>query len=154
MKPTSTILALIICLSIAGIDCRKLEEPYRFYATANEAVNAGERERGWFPDFIPNCATEIHIQNNVDNQQYWIRFNLRKTSSDSLKQSLILANAETVKVTKPFHASWWFEGLIEQQPANDNALHSEVFVQEKSSNNRIVTIAFDKLSNTIFVWSF
>jgi hypothetical protein len=154
MKIAALITGLVVCIIVGEIVCRKMEQPYRFYATANDAISAKERERGWFLNFIPNSATEIHIQNDIDNNDFWIRFNLPKEISDSLKLTLQRAAVGTIVFTKPYDASWWFEGLIEQQPANDNALYSDVFVTDNPLENHHTVIAFDKVSSVVYVWSF
>ena len=49
---------------------------------------------------------------------------------------------------KPRRANWWFEGLIQLQPANDGALNAELF--SKTDTN--VSVAVDRLSNSVFVY--
>jgi len=154
MRTALIIIGVIVCFIAGGIVCRTYEQPYRFYATMSEALHANERERGWLPGFIPNSATEIHIQNDIDNNYFWIRFNLPKEESDSIKMLLQRAEAGTMTVTTPYDASWWFEGSAEQHPTNANALYSEVFVTDNPIRDHHTGIAFDKSSTAVYVWSF
>lgn len=61
-------------------------------------------------------------------------------------------DAQSVSVHHPRgESSWWFQGLIEQQPANDAALYAEVFRGTGAPVPRTTIVAFDRLSPDVRV---
>lgn len=49
-------VAAILALCACG------EQPYRRYATAAEAIAAGERDTGWLPAWLPSSAEDVYHQ--------------------------------------------------------------------------------------------
>jgi hypothetical protein len=138
---------------IFTIVCRQAEQPYRFYSNYGDAIKAGEQQRGWFPGWIPTAADSIHLQNDIDTQEYWLSFRLPTESAESLKRLLKKADVEHIPTTSPVKASWWFEGLIQQQAYNDNALYADIFTGTGEPVPVTTAIAFDEVSSKVYVWS-
>jgi hypothetical protein len=132
--------------------CR--EQPYRHYATAAEAVAAGERDGGRLPAWLPPTAEDVYLQADPENNRWWLRAKLSRTAADSLRAVLSPIAAESVAVVHPRGgSSWWFQGLIEQQPANDGALYSEPFRGTGAPVPRATIIVFDRGSPGIYAWT-
>ena len=130
------------------------EQPHRYYARVAEAAAAGEDVRGWLPAWLPRSATEVHLQSDLDTNDWWIRANLSSAAADSLRSLLSRVPAERVLVRQPRSGSkWWFEGLIEQQAADDGALHAELFRGRGAPVESTIVVAFDRTSPAVFVWT-
>jgi hypothetical protein len=56
-----------------------------------------------------------------------------------------------VRVRNPSSGDWWFEGLIQQYPANDNALNAEIYAL-KCYEDKSGYIAFDRTSEKVYYW--
>ncbi len=145
MPSTARTIPFLLLAIFLSIQCRHLEQPHRFYATYNEALS-GEANRGWYPKWIPASAVRIHLQNDVDNNRYWLRFEIPKYSADSLKTRLEPVDDKSVVVIRPSGADWWFEGL------DDNTRHAEIYRMIDDSSRINSVIAFDKLSEKVYVW--
>ena len=147
-------LTLIVFGVAVGVGCRTIEQPRRHYDTYASAVAAGESSRGWLPAWVPPTATDLFFQNNIDTNELWLRFRLDKTAADSIQQFLRTVPADEVTISSPARASdWWFEGLIEQEPANDAALYAYVFRGTGNPVPQSTVIAFDKASPLVYVWT-
>jgi hypothetical protein len=131
-----------------------IEQPYRRYASAAEAVAAGERERGWLPAWMPQSARDVHLQGDQDTSQWWLRAQLSAAAADSLRALLAPVQADSVRVQRPWRSrDWWFEGLIQHHPSNDGALNAHLFRGTGTPVPRTTVVAFDRTSNAVFVWS-
>jgi hypothetical protein len=139
--------AAILALSACG------EPPYRHYATAAEAIAAGERDGGWLPGWLPSSAQDVHLQSDVDNDRWWLRAKLSKPAADSLRAVLSPVAVESVRVLYPRGRGWWFEGLIEQEPWSDAGLHAELFRGTGAPVPRTTIVAFDRMSPDIYAWT-
>src|SRR5881296_224281 len=101
-----------------------------FYPTQTNAVAAGAVDRGWVPRTLPTEATDIHEEHDLDTNEVWMRFTVDRDRALQFVKSLRRLSREevaAVTVRTPCDNKWWFEGLIEQQPANDAALYAEVY---------------------------
>lgn len=137
----AAILALVACT----------EQPYRHYATAAEATRAGERERGWLPAWLPASAVDVHLQGDLDSNPWWVRAKLSRPAADSVRAILTPIAAESVRVLHPQGAGdWSFEGLIQQEPANDAALYAELFRGKGAPVPRTTIVAFDRTSPDLY----
>jgi hypothetical protein len=147
------VLALVV--SIASIACAESpERPYRHYASASEAVAAGERERGWLPGWVPGSARDVHLRRDLDTNAWWLRVRLSPPASDSLRALVSPVPADSVRVgRRPWRVGrWWFEALVQHAPENDNALNAELFRGTGTPVPRTVVIAFDRTSDLVFIW--
>lgn len=129
------------------------EQPYRRYADATQAIAAGERDRGWLPAWMPVSARDVHLQGDLDSNAWWLRAQLFTPAADSLRALLSPADADSVRVRGPFRGGrWWFEGLIQHEPANDGALTAHLFRGTGAPVPRTTFVAFDRTSDVVFVW--
>jgi hypothetical protein len=152
MRGTLNHVALSALLLVAQ-SCRRIEQPHRFYRTHAEAVGAGEVLRGWLPTWVPPEATDIHVQGDLDTNQRWLRFRLPSAPATAIKSRLMAVSMEQVAdipFSRPSHSDWWFDGLVQQQPANDGALNADVF--RANDHERHFLVAFDRTSDTVFAW--
>jgi hypothetical protein len=125
-----------------------------YYPKYEDAKKDGAVKRGWIPEIVPTTATEIHEQHDLDTNDVWIRFTVPSSDRDRLTTGLKrLSDDEVLKVRvrNPSKADWWFEGLIQQSPANDNALNAEIYVV-KCHEDKSGYIAFDRTSQKVYYW--
>jgi hypothetical protein len=128
---------------------------YRHYPSHAAALAAGEQQRGWLPEWVPGTASDLHLQYDLDTNEWWLRFHLPVAAArDSLKSQLQATDAASVRVSKPWPRSrWWFDALVQQQPANDAALNAQLFRRCCDAVHRTVVLAFDRNTPTVYVWT-
>ena len=144
----------VLLLIAGGLACRDPDQVYRQYATHAEAVAAGEILRGWLPKWVPNSATDLHMQSDLDTSDWWLRLDLPSGAADSLRRTLVSVPAGSVSVRKPSRpGDWWFTGLVEQQPENDAALFAHVYRGSGTPVAQSVVMAFDRRSSRVYIWA-
>jgi hypothetical protein len=150
---TTRLIGGFLILMAGVVTCRDPSQLYRHYTTHAEAVAAGEVDRGWLPVWVPGSATELHIQGDLDTKESWLRFELSAPATDSLRRALMPVSAATVTVYAPSRAqAWWFEGSIEQQPANDAALYADLYRGSGDVVPRSTVIAFARTGPRVYAW--
>jgi hypothetical protein len=146
------ILNLIILLAcIAGCS----ERITAHYPTYDAAKKDGAIQRGWMPELVPTTATEIYEQHDLDNNEVWLRFSLPTENKDKITaeyKKLTNEDIQKIKMRYPSKVSWWFEGLIQQSPANDNALNADIY-RVKQEGGKTAYMAVDRVSPHIFYWN-
>jgi hypothetical protein len=151
---TVAVAVVAAVLWVGAYTCSRLEQPHRFYHRHSQAVAAGEVLRGWLPAWVPPQARDIHIQGELDNNRRWIRFALDGEDARKLRSVLSsIPDSEVEQVVprrSPAYGDWWFEGLVQVQPANDDALSADIFRGEVRGGQLFV--AFDRVSPTVYVW--
>ena len=108
--------------------------------------------RGWLPQWLPENATNIYQQHNIDTNQIWVKFEVKRDMT--LPKDFTKLNDKHIsklKIPEPYSAFWWFEGLIQQQPANDNALSANIF--QKEENNLTTYLIIDRTSAIYYLFS-
>ena len=55
------------------------------------------------------------------------------------------------RVRRPSWASWWFESLIQNSPANDNALHAKIFTRQ-CGNGTTAFLAVPRAGKYFYYW--
>ena len=128
------------------------EVVHRQYPTCAAAVAAGEQTRGWLPEWVPNTASDLHLQSDLDSNEWWLRFRLPGAARDSLKSRLTPADPTSVRPSKPGGAAWWFEGLVQNEPANDGALNAQIYRRCCDPIKRTIVLAFDRNTANVYVW--
>jgi hypothetical protein len=145
-------IVLVFCSTLWLLACD--EEPYRSYADIPEAKAAGELARGWLLEWVPHSATDVHLQNNVDTNEWWLRVDLSPAAADSLRMHLTEVAAADVRARRPRRSrSWWFEALVQHHAANDAALNALLFRGTGDPVQETVVVAFDRTSNTVYLWT-
>jgi hypothetical protein len=117
-------------------------------------VRHGAVERGWIPEAIPPTATEIQEQHDPDTNATWVRFTLLSSDRDHLTtglESLSFDKVLQLKIRRPSAADWWFENLVQQAPANDNALNAHIY-RVPCGEGRQGYFALDRSSPAVFYW--
>lgn len=146
------LLRLLPLLVVLLAGC--FEQPYREYASGAEAIAAGELQRGWWPAWMSASARNVHLQGDLDSNEWWLRADLSPASADSLRALLTQVDAGSVRVQRPWRGGgWWFEALIQQAPSNDNALNARLFRGTGAPVPYTTVVAFDNGSETVFVWT-
>jgi hypothetical protein len=147
------IISISAMLVIALSACS--ERFTEYYPTYEAAAKKGAIQRGWIPETVPKTATEIYEQHDLDNNEVWLRFSLPAVEKDKigtgfkkLKHDEILK----IKLRYPSKVNWWFEGLIQQSPANDNALNAEIYIL-KREGGKTAYLAVDRVSSRIYYWN-
>ena len=150
----------LLGLGIAGLIAfdrfRCAEHMYSYYPVYADAVADGALNRGWVPSIIPASATEIHEEHDLDTNQVWIRFRMPPIDRAGLTSGMRqLSNQEVqaLRVRQACTGDWWFEGLIEQQPANDAALNAEIYVGTLSSLGWPHFVAIQRAGSLVYYWS-
>jgi hypothetical protein len=126
----------------------------KYYPKYEDAAKDGAVKRGWIPEIVPKTAIEIHEQHDLDTNDVWIRFTFPSSRSDQLTSGLKrLSNDEVkkIRVRRPSNVEWWFEGLIQQAPANDNALNAEIYTV-KCYEDRAGYLALDRTGKRVYFW--
>jgi len=119
---------LVVLLLLVALGCAEQFE-HRF-ETGVAALSSELGHNGWVPQWLPSAARNVRLQYDIDTNERWLRFEVDESQRPALVaglQSVPWAEAGTVRIRRPRRASWWFEGLIQEQPANDGALNADVF---------------------------
>jgi hypothetical protein len=148
-----TVKSISICLFVFLISSCS-ERLTAYYPKYEDAVKEGAVKRGWIPGWVPTTATEIHEQHDLDTNNVWVKFTAPVSEKTRITAGLKkLSDTEILKVTTPHpsRTDWWFEGLVQQSPANDNALNAEIYVV-KCSENRVGHIALERTTDKVYYW--
>lgn len=152
MKNTLIILALIfIGLLTIPFSCKYFEQPQRYYKSHSDELYSG----GWVPKIFPNDISEIHEQHDIDTNEVWLSFNRGNKDIDPEKinmSRLTWGQIQSTKFRKPFFSRWWFEGPVQQQPANDNALNTDFFKGSCVMEGMTSYLALDRTSQRSYWW--
>jgi hypothetical protein len=132
------------------------ERPISEYSTLDDAMQAGAVARGWIPNGLPASARSLWEQHDLDTNQVFLRFELPEGDRCSLADGLRLRELSQdeirrLDVPRPWSRTLWFEGLIQQAPANDAALNARVYVSQR--NDYPALVAVDRLSEAVYVWT-
>ena len=132
-----------------------IEQPYTHWDSTENMNLSKTYQYGWIPTWFPINAMNIHEQHDIDTNNIWIKFEITDDNNTKFIQNFNQLNQKEIKnlnIRPPFLCNWWFEGLIEQQPSNDNALHAEVYQGNIKSVSNKVFLAKDKLSTDYYIW--
>jgi hypothetical protein len=140
---------LFTALVLAGCGER---QTYTF-AAGDEARSSEVARRGWIPPWLPSSARAIQLEYDLDTNERWLRFSLPVGKRSSLvagMRRLTEAQIAQLNIRRP-RSSWWFQGLIQQQPANDGALYAEVFeLSGRQQDHAFVLL--ERESDTVFAY--
>jgi len=148
------LIRLVVCLACVVLSACA-EQRHHLYDNAAAALSSDEARGQWIPAWLPHGATDVHLQYDVDTNERWVRFTLPR---DQRTTFLLHLNAmseseiSALRIRSPRSASWWFQGIIDQQPANDGALNAKWF---RGGGNQIeprVVVAFERGTSQTFVF--
>lgn len=149
-KTLNLIFVCLIVILVFGCSERFTE----YYPRYEDAMQDGAVKRGWIPGIVPITASEIHEQHDLDGNDVWIRFEAPRLDRNRLARGLKKLSDDEIlklKLRYPMRAEWWFEGLIQQSPANDNALNAEIYTV-KCHDDRPSYVALDQTSPRVYYW--
>ncbi|WP_049723848.1 hypothetical protein [Gilvimarinus polysaccharolyticus] len=146
MKIAISIIIFLVLMT--PLTCQILENPSRYFESYSPQIHNGN----WIPNIFPNDISSIHETHNIDTNEVWLRFETN-TLKVSTKNFVKLASDEIInlKIRQPFMASWWFDGIIDQQPSNDTVLYANVY-KGSCGTNKVAFLAVSKTSNINYWW--
>ena len=107
------------------------------------------------PEWLPRQAADIRLQYDLDTNERWLRFKLSVDGRARLRQYLRPMSEKEImglRLPRPRSVDWWFDGLIQQQPADDPALNAELFAGDGDVVPRRAVIAFERETQQTFVY--
>jgi hypothetical protein len=125
MKYLALLFGIFVFASIP-FSCSKFEQPHRYF----ENYTASIHQDNWVPDIFPKDITKIHEQHDIDTNEVWLSYTPGQHPFNPTKLGMVALSESEIEKTKfraPFWASWWFEGPVQQQPANDGALNAVIY---------------------------
>ena len=136
-----------------------------YYQNLSEAANAGVLEKRWFPDFIPQSATESHVRFDLDLQEGWVRFKFEtadmKAAIANLSQ-LTPSEIDEVKFRYPRTSDWWPKDLdrksFDGKKRRDSPLeiyryHRILTYADRHKESIPCYLVIDWESNLAYFWS-
>lgn len=164
-KKMKTILLLLLVVVLIGgaliaavyIMDRLDTENYRF-SDFNEAQNEGFSQGQW-PQQVPEAAEEIYAQDQYDIHHVWMRFRIDRTEAEKMvvgMRKLDDADIKELSIRRPDYVDWWFSNIVQQQPADKNALDSVIYVDENNCGTSEIyddaVFMLDKNSDYVYYW--
>ena len=131
------------------------EQLHHTYRNGVVALSSDEARRGWVPQWLPPQAADIRLQYDLDTNERWLRFTLPADERATLRRYLQPMSEKEImglRMRSPRSADWWFDGLIQQQPADDPALNAELFAGAGDVVPRRAVIAFEHGTQETFVY--
>jgi hypothetical protein len=131
------------------------EQLHHTYKSGVVALSSDEARRGWVPEWLPRQAADIRLQYDLDTNERWLRFTLPADERARLTPYLQRMSEKEImglRMRRPRSADWWFDGLIQQQPADDPALNAELFAGAGDVVPRRAVIAFERGTQETFVY--
>ncbi|MEX2208963.1 MAG: hypothetical protein WEF50_22330 [Myxococcota bacterium] len=143
-----------MALNVVAISMSACERVSTDYATRAEADAEGAIEAGWMPEFVPTSARSIRETHDIDTSEVCLRFELPTEDHaefvDSMRQ-LQPDEVEALSQTCRLQPRWWFEGLIQHQPANDAALNASFYETAVPRWNTSALVAVDRVGPSVYV---
>jgi hypothetical protein len=80
------------------------------YKRRADALKAGEVDRGWIPDYLPESAFDIHLAYDPSSPRTWCAFKFSPTDSQAFRKNLKELNGppppQLARIGDPGF-SWW-----------------------------------------------
>jgi len=143
----------ILATSLLLLACS--EQFNHTYKSGADALSSDEARRGLVPEWLPRQAANIRLQYDSDTNERWLRFRLPADERARLTTHLQPMSEKEVmglRIGSPRNVDWWFDGLIQQQPADDPALNAELFAGAGDLVPRRAVIAFERGTQETFVY--
>jgi len=153
---------LTMCASCDGV-----KDAY--YPTFEAAKTAGAVGPGkWFPEIIPETATNIYVRRDLDSNEFWLRCNLGSTDIEILAhvcEELTAAEIRDVEFTSPGRGvrrgvDWWPKSLNEDSFASTSQqtgqkLYKYFKIIEFATGRQLripCFIVIDPTSDVVYTW--
>lgn len=139
------ILGIVICLSVFMQACGTVRE--RYYLTLADAIRAGEIDRGWIPDCLPESARQIHLLYSVESTKTWCAFIFSSSDGQGFRKvvgrELGRLPLKTQYISNARKAWWpdYLRGNIDIQSIQKNGLRLYA-VEESSAASSTMTVLF------------
>ena len=80
-----------------------------FYPSLADAKKAGEINRGWIPDYIPESSHAIHIVYDPESPRTWCAFEFSPSDSQTFQKNLTHVDTLPIRVKHVDGSgeSWW-----------------------------------------------
>jgi hypothetical protein len=105
--------------------------------------------------WLPDRAQNVTLHCDLDTNQAWLSFELDATDRAPLMSHLdALDQRATHGVRAPSFGgvTWWFDGLIQQQPDKSDALNSDLYRGRDEVMTRDRVVAFERGTRRVFSW--
>jgi hypothetical protein len=148
------LIRLVLCvLCVAMAACA--EQRHHVYKNGQAALSSDEARGQWVPAWLPPNATDIHLQYDLDTNERWLRFILPTDDRPgflSRLRPMSESEVSSLRIRSPGSAGWWFDGIIDQEPANDGALNADWFRGKGDQIQPGVVVAFERGTFQTFVF--
>ena len=145
------VLILVACLFLLACS----EQFHHAYESGAVALSSDEARLGWVPQWLPPQAADVKLQYDLDTNDQWLRFKLpaaEQVRFTRYLQPMSEVEIERLRIRRPRAADWWFDGLIQQQPADDPALNAELFAGAGDVVPRRAIVAFERGTLETYVY--
>jgi len=110
MLSSKSFVPPLLCVGLSLIfaaGCGERRES--FYPSLADAISAGEINRGWIPDFLPESSRAIHIIYAPESPRTYCAFEFSPSDSQGLVKNLTNLDAlpPSVKHVQRSGVSWW-----------------------------------------------
>ncbi len=125
------------------------------FPTGKAALESELHKKGWIPSWLPENSTDLNLQYDIDSNYRWMSFKLSGNSRFQLMakfHSVKGEEVENIPTPMPHRVDWWFEGLIQKQPANDAALNTTIFRGNGEDVSGDAYFALGSDGKTIYIW--
>lgn len=146
---TSLIVVALLAMSACG------EQRRERFASGADALASETARRGWIPSWLPREAIAVDIRYDLDTNFCWLSFRLHPVPAAALQQQLRPLSPQQVRqitLRSPRGYLDWPEGVIQQQPVNDGALHSRILCGTGRVIPAQTCFAFEEGSDNVYVW--
>jgi len=95
----------------------------------SEARRAGEVDRGWLPDILPDGATNVRERHNIDTNETWCSFDLTGAESSRLRAAMspLAPHHVSAWVVRPPGVGWWprvLEGALDSRAVDKSGMEA------------------------------
>ena len=110
LSSKSFVVSPVLCVGLSlmlAAGCGDRRES--FYPSLADAISAGEIDRGWIPDFLPESSRAIHIIYDPASPRTYCAFEFSPNDSQRLVKNLTNLEAlpPSVKHVQRSGMSWW-----------------------------------------------
>lgn len=127
------------------------------YARLVDAVDAGERERGWLPDFVPSSAFDLREMHDLKSNWSWGTFSYRNEDLEKLRAILVAQDSACTLVVAAPPADDWpirYEGRICCAELTDAGWKMMTFTQRhENTADRMYVVALSVLAGRAVYWA-
>ena len=115
MRFSQLLLSALVFVAVLLSACNPLNETFeKHYDDYQSLVDAGEIQRGWAPEFLPESATDIHLKYDLDENAVLLSFAFDPADAEAMTQSCTpVSRVFDARLT----ATWWPNDLPAENAA-------------------------------------